>query len=820
MAHRATASTGQKETETAAFASLTAADIIRAPIVERKIPVDFRPLLKPHKAAGRLCLRVERLPQGAKMSAGRRNTDNSWSLASDELEGLHYLVNSNVAPEHELTVRVMNFVDGAASTLKVSQFPISASDAEPAQTGRDPFGHDPVLHSQLSEMHSLFAVRESELLELRAALQKAVNDKETELAKSRSAWEAELEKKIAEAVAQCRLQDKAESDAKETERKSKSAQQELLAEQKLARELELAKGEFEHRSETNRQKWQADTERQIKVARQEWKAEADQKLEAARQAWQAKSDEHRKTEVRDSKADTEKRIESVRQKLQAEADEHLAKERERWNADADRMLKTALQGWRAESDKRSKAENESWKADGEKRIAAEREKWHSQADEKAARERDRWSAETDQKMEAARQVWQAEADERSRLERGRWQTEAEKLVEEERQKWLARGDEKTRAEFERSRTEIESRLDAERQKWQAQSDEHARKERALWQADAEQRLEAARRTWQSQADDFVAAERARLQAEADQRIESERQRIESQRVAQSAMESAKGAVDSPVPLAAQAGDDAIQRMAEEQEKNRQLQAALVAEADKCRELEKALDALNLRCQAAESAPAAAERPAPAADNDDAYIRGLRAEIVTLRKSLANQAAELGRARASLEQTRPLHIQRGPENRPLGNLRDVFLEDEETNAQAKKKGLIRDCIVVAAIVIPLIVVYPWIAVYLPDQVRSGISFATAGLLSVEVVEPPAPHAPAKKPAPAPQVALPTAIATRVLNVHATPASKGTVLLSLQKNASVVILETQGSWTRVEVPAEAGGKPQQGWVFSAYLHDKGE
>src|SRR5579863_7932979 len=96
MAQRAIASSGQKETETAAFASLTAADIIRAPIVQRMVPVDFRPLLKPYRKAGRLCLRIERLAQGAKLSAGRRNTDNSWSLASDELEDLHYLISSNI----------------------------------------------------------------------------------------------------------------------------------------------------------------------------------------------------------------------------------------------------------------------------------------------------------------------------------------------------------------------------------------------------------------------------------------------------------------------------------------------------------------------------------------------------------------------------------------------------------------------------------------------------------------------------------------------------------------------------------------------------
>jgi hypothetical protein len=40
--------------------------------------------------------------------------------------------------------------------------------------------------------------------------------------------------------------------------------------------------------------------------------------------------------------------------------------------------------------------------------------------------------------------------------------------------------------------------------------------------------------------------------------------------------------------------------------------------------------------------------------------------------------------------------------------------------------------------------------------------------------------------------------------------------LQKSASVVVLEQQGNWTRVEVPAKtATDKPVQGWVYSSYL-----
>src|SRR5258707_14966607 len=97
MAHRGTASSKKAEAVAPAFASVTAADIIRAPVVQKTIPLDLAALLAPYKRHGRLTLRVERMPQRAKLSAGRNNGDGSWSLASDELEDLNYLVPSNLS---------------------------------------------------------------------------------------------------------------------------------------------------------------------------------------------------------------------------------------------------------------------------------------------------------------------------------------------------------------------------------------------------------------------------------------------------------------------------------------------------------------------------------------------------------------------------------------------------------------------------------------------------------------------------------------------------------------------------------------------------
>src|ERR1700754_2938818 len=192
MAQQATAASRKKEAREVslpAFASISASDIVRAPSVQRSVPLDFLPLLKPFKRAGRLALRIERLPQRAKFSAGRRNSDGSWSLASDEMEELNSLIPSNIEAAHELTIRVMKFDEGAASTLKVIQYPIPAWNAEPQPPVNDETicrsteAHDPILRSQLGEMQSLCAVLESELVELRSALAQMQEEKKAELEK-------------------------------------------------------------------------------------------------------------------------------------------------------------------------------------------------------------------------------------------------------------------------------------------------------------------------------------------------------------------------------------------------------------------------------------------------------------------------------------------------------------------------------------------------------------------------------------------------------------------------------------------------------------
>jgi hypothetical protein len=232
----------------------------------------------------------------------------------------------------------------------------------------------------------------------------------------------------------------------------------------------------------------------------------------------------------------------------------------------------------------------------------------------------------------------------------------------------------------------------------------------------------------------------------------------------------------------------------------------------------ALAEMSARCEQAEGALAdARKRISVPAHADDGYIQGLRAEIAELRKSLANQEVELGWARAALDESRPLHLRRAGENLPIGNFQAPVQDEPVPAANAgSKRTIIRDCLLVAGLVVPLILFYPWIAAYLPDGVRGGIDSMTGGLLSGGTERPVAAHVAAPPPQP---VQRPTATVVKSVNVHATAAVKGAVVVTLQKNASVVVLEQQGNWTHVEIPAkDSTATPQQGWVYSTYLNAK--
>ena len=895
MVQQASASK-KKEVIPPAFASITAADIIRAPVVERTVPLDLLPLLKPFKRQGRLSLRIERLPQRAKMSAGRRNSDGSWSLASDELSDLNYLVPSNTPVEHELTIRVMGLEEGAPTTLKVLQYPIRLEETPGALDDaicRSSEVHDPVLRSQLGEMQSLFAVRESELMELRAAVQQAKNETAAELQKARAAWEQELQQRLAEASEQA-------DQHQEHEHKKRDA--------KVQTTLKQAEERWKMQESVRTAAAHAEWQRQVAHERSE-QLDKNTKLETL---LAAETDKRRKleaalahavTQARPSPATGEhaKELDRVRGELAniqaalAERELELArnrdeqdKERQGWTAQASQRLEAEQKRWQAETELRVEAERQKWQAETVQRVTGERDRLSSQAGQQVEAERKRWQAETTQRIEAERQKWQSDADQRAVVERERLRAEAAQQLESERQRWQA---------------ETAQRIESERQALGPQADQRVAAERERWLTEAKQQLESEHRRWQAEADHLAAKERQAWQVQTDQRLEQERKRHEAESLASlkraeenwKAQEAARAAAASAewqqlsarilldekdkaskleVSLAVEAdksrkleaalahaltqakqapspGDDALDKLWEElaaaqaalaaretelvrsraereQERNhwqQEAQASLDAKAAMWKaeeavrlkvmaeargQSDEALAQMTARCESAEQALTEIRSRSTASHADDGYIESLRSEVAELRNALVKSETELGWARSALDQAQPLHIRRAVENLPIGASLPQAQEEETETTGSSKRALVRDFLIVIAVVVPAILFYPWFAGYLPEGVRNSLATVTGGLLSTGN-ERPAATLPAAAPAPAPVVQHPSIATSRSLKVRATPSTKGDVVVSLEKGATLVLLEQNGNWTHVEVPATN----QQGWVLSSNL-----
>jgi len=92
------------------------------------IPLDLVSPLLPYREQGGLSIRVERLPFNARLSKGRNNGDNTWSLTLDDLNDLLYLPPEGLDTPHTLTVRAISIEDDSASTLMRFDVPIGSGE--------------------------------------------------------------------------------------------------------------------------------------------------------------------------------------------------------------------------------------------------------------------------------------------------------------------------------------------------------------------------------------------------------------------------------------------------------------------------------------------------------------------------------------------------------------------------------------------------------------------------------------------------------------------------------------------------------------------
>ena len=259
----------------------------------RVFPIDLIPLLAPHKKHGKLTLRVERLPQQTRLSAGTRNSDGSWSLTRDELEDLEYIVPEGVDATTSLSVRVVSLTAG--STLAVLDYPIVA-DGAPAVDGRhDVAGEETQVERLLDELAKVKAS-----LAERDRTLAVTPSVEASLVAAETRWAAEMDARLAAETAKAALQLEQTRRAWDAEQSERLAKLEARAQEMVADARERALSDAREAALAAERAWKAEEAARLATAEASWReqlaktsAEADARVASA-----AAADRHSDAELR------------------------------------------------------------------------------------------------------------------------------------------------------------------------------------------------------------------------------------------------------------------------------------------------------------------------------------------------------------------------------------------------------------------------------------------------------------------------------------------------------------------------------------------
>ena len=172
------------------------------PAPPRAVKMDLAQLIAPYRGRGPFTLRVENLPQAARLSAGQNNGDRTWSLLLHELEGLTYYPPQSAQPDQMLALRLIAKDDTEADTIALIDFPVDfpadlPGEALPKNTSPARPDFVPLVGKQ--------AANKEQAPEI-AALKAQLTGRETELAAMRDAvtrvekhWRQTLDEKMAQA---------------------------------------------------------------------------------------------------------------------------------------------------------------------------------------------------------------------------------------------------------------------------------------------------------------------------------------------------------------------------------------------------------------------------------------------------------------------------------------------------------------------------------------------------------------------------------------------------------------------------------------------
>lgn len=178
-----------------------------------RIPLNLKSIIAPYRDRGRFTIRLEHLPQLARLSAGTNNGDRTWSLALDELEDLAYFPPAGVGA-HTLGVRLIVKDDDGAHTLALIDLDVDA-DSNAAADKRDgaaviALAQDKALAAELAQLRAALVERDALLAERDAELAHSnarLADREKELLEQQqlNGWMTALAEENREAELQSEL---------------------------------------------------------------------------------------------------------------------------------------------------------------------------------------------------------------------------------------------------------------------------------------------------------------------------------------------------------------------------------------------------------------------------------------------------------------------------------------------------------------------------------------------------------------------------------------------------------------------------------------
>lgn len=768
------------------------------------VPLTLAPLLSAYGRHRRISLRIENLPERARLSRGRNNGDRSWSLMRDELEDLVYLPPQGSDAAHTVSVRIINLESGNGETLALHDLDIEPAGGQPRANGKT------AAHASSAELRKLREELASTKASLRAS-QRALTEEQAGAAQAR-AEAAQSAAALDEARAQFESNLMARLAAVESDAAARIDANRAAWAQEQNRRLHESEARAQQRLEEARACWLQESEAALANARLDWKSEEAVRLAEAEKQWRIRTNralaeaEERWQRAHATAADAraQSAIE-IEKRVREEAEAALAKARDAWKSEETARLAAAEAEWRARSDcALSEAMEELERVKSElsraKATLGARERELAIVADAAAKAQA--SKHASLNIDEARKAWEDELAQRL----ADADAMAKANLETARAAWVKETQEKIAA----SEKNAGVRLEDLRSIWQAEMAAALAQAREAWAMDEAARLVAAESKWRDDTERALDQLRRQqsVQQTRDVSVDLSRWEIEIAK-----LNEALAARESE--LAGARSELEQSRAVWSAEEAARLKAA---EARWREESERAMELLR-REQVESSKPAR---------NEASGLRRIDAELEDLRSALERRDRELYQARgevvrvrerwkADLERTlevskqawqaeeeQRLKLARAEWEREQRDAYDAATESDSSEPRLHRRYF-RDGVVGILLAAAAVFIY-W-------QVMPAVTANTYPQTTpvTATYTQPSPKQPPRTAVAAAQMM----IVVHGVNLRAAASPSAAVVATLARGTRVALMERQKDWIRVRVDTAAGKAAREGWVFDSYL-----